>query len=452
MDCSICTTMPSILRPPRNTICGSCYEGARTTIALLKKLEGSKEDHDKFTDKSTVTNGSSLSSSPLFSCEPQPLEKVIKWMKNMKETEEEQKKRIVFLSSFVSGFKEQLHADILLKPGDDGPPIPAHRALLASKSEIFKNVLDSDECKTAPEYAITLQELNSQELQALLEFLYTGTLASDKLEKHVYALFVAADKYMIHYLQEFCEQHMLSTLDISSVLDVLDVSDLGSSKMLKEAALGFVVRNIDEIVFSEKENHIGMANMDLFHDGLVKILKEKYHPDVKFLAGDDDHEDPIPAHRIIMGARSDFLKELCEDNDYYKEKPIILYEMNHEELEAFVEFMYVGDSIQPEKLKKHARSLYLAADLYKVPLLRELCRYQLMSSLNTKNALDIFELSKDDPHEKPLHDKARGHVISHMKEIVLTQEFKSFVERNPSLTVELIRVLTLHGGAGRTCP
>ncbi|XP_010427428.1 PREDICTED: BTB/POZ domain-containing protein At3g56230-like [Camelina sativa] len=114
--------MPTILRPPRNTIRGSCYEGAKTTIALLKKLEGSKEDHDNSTQESTVKDGSSLSSSPLFSCEPQPLEKVIKWMKNMKETEEEQKKRIVFLSSFVTGFKEQLHADILLKAGDDGPP------------------------------------------------------------------------------------------------------------------------------------------------------------------------------------------------------------------------------------------------------------------------------------------------------------------------------------------
>ncbi|CAF2112143.1 hypothetical protein F2Q70_00040972 [Brassica cretica] len=265
MDCSVCTTMPSILRPPRNTICGSCYEGARTTIALLKKLEGANEDqdHDKSTDKSTVNNGSSLSSSPLFSREPQPLQKVITWIKNMKETEEEQKKRIVFLSSFVSGFKEQLHTDILLKPGDDGPHIPAHRALLASKSEIFKNILDSDDCKTAPEYAITLQELNSEELQALLEFLYTGTLASDKLEKHVYALFVAADKYMIHYLQEFCEQYMLSSLEISSVLDVLDVSDLASSKTLKEAALGFVVRNMDDIVFSDNYEAFSQKNQHL---------------------------------------------------------------------------------------------------------------------------------------------------------------------------------------------
>ncbi|XP_010516229.1 PREDICTED: BTB/POZ domain-containing protein At3g56230 [Camelina sativa] len=263
MDCSICTTMPTILRPPRNTICGSCYEGAKTTIALLKELEGSKEDHDKSTHESTVKNGSSLSSSPLFSCEPQPLEKVIKWMKNMKETDEEQKKRIVFLSSFVTGFKEQLHADILLKAGDDGPPVLAHRALLASKSEIFKNFLDSDGCKSAPEDAITLQELNSEQLQALLEFLYTGTLASDKLEKHVYALFVAADKYMIHYLQELCEQHMLSSLNVSSVLDVLDVSDLGSSKTLKEACIGFVVRNMEDVVFSDKYEAFSQKNQHL---------------------------------------------------------------------------------------------------------------------------------------------------------------------------------------------
>lgn len=71
MDCSVCTTMPSILRPPRNTICGSCYDGARTIISLLKKLEDSNEDQDhvKLTDKSTVNVGSSLSSSPLFSRE-----------------------------------------------------------------------------------------------------------------------------------------------------------------------------------------------------------------------------------------------------------------------------------------------------------------------------------------------------------------------------------------------
>ncbi|CAF2171004.1 unnamed protein product [Brassica rapa] len=341
--------MPSILRPPRNTICGSCYEGARTTIALLKKLDGSKEDNGKLTDKSTFNNGSALSS-PLFSL-------------------------------------------------------------------IFKKILDSDEYKTATEYAITLQELKSEELQALLGGVSIHRhIASDKLEKHVYTLFVAAD-----------------------------------SKTLKEAALGFVVRNMDVLVFKDIFSRIlkktkAMAdqqrNMDLFHDGLAKIFKEQWHPDVLCFAGEDDHEDPIPANKVILGARSDELRELF-DGDGKETETIILYGMNHEALEVFIEFMYVGNSIQySEKLKKHARSLYFAANLYSIPLLRDLCRYQLMSSLNIGNALDILEISKDDPREKTLHDEARCYVIRHMKEIAFTREFNWFVKRNTSLTVELIRDMT----------
>lgn len=42
MDCCVCTTMPLILRPPRNTICGSCYEGVRSIINMMNGLESDK--------------------------------------------------------------------------------------------------------------------------------------------------------------------------------------------------------------------------------------------------------------------------------------------------------------------------------------------------------------------------------------------------------------------------
>ena len=42
MDCCVCTTMPLILRPPRNSICGACYEGARSIINMMNNLEGEK--------------------------------------------------------------------------------------------------------------------------------------------------------------------------------------------------------------------------------------------------------------------------------------------------------------------------------------------------------------------------------------------------------------------------
>jgi len=34
--------MPLILRPPRNTICGACYEGVRSIINMMSNVESEK--------------------------------------------------------------------------------------------------------------------------------------------------------------------------------------------------------------------------------------------------------------------------------------------------------------------------------------------------------------------------------------------------------------------------
>ncbi|KAJ0103147.1 hypothetical protein Patl1_06756 [Pistacia atlantica] len=183
---------------------------------------------------------------------------------SMKEVEVELNKKLNFLSGFVTAFREQIHTDIQIKPGNNGPSLPAHRALLAARSEIFKNMLDSDGCKAPPsDDTITLPELNHEELESLLDFLYSGSLATDKMEKHVYSLFLAADKYEIPYLQEFCERHMLASLNSSNVLDVLEISDVCSNKTLKETALNFIVRNMEDIVFSPKYEAFAPKNAHL---------------------------------------------------------------------------------------------------------------------------------------------------------------------------------------------
>ncbi|KAK8519662.1 hypothetical protein V6N11_064820 [Hibiscus sabdariffa] len=254
MDCSICSSMPLILRPPRNTICVACYEGARNAISLMNKLE---TDHHC---KSTPT-----ASSCKAQAQAQPLGNLSKWITNMKEREEDLNKKISFLSGLIVAFRDQIHTDIHLRPGNDAPLIPAHRALLAARSEIFRNMLDSDGCKAPASDTITLPELNTEELECLLEFLYSGNLGLDKLEKHVYSLFVAADKYEIPYLLDFCERYMLSSLNASNVLEILEISDACSNKTLKETALNFIVRNMEDIVFSgdydvfaPKNPHLGM--------------------------------------------------------------------------------------------------------------------------------------------------------------------------------------------------
>ncbi|KAL3837801.1 hypothetical protein ACJIZ3_022392 [Penstemon smallii] len=121
MDCSICSAMPYILRPPRNTICGACYEGARTIINFTNKI-----DIEKGTDKLGNNPISSTNSIKGFA-------NALKWVKEMKEMEEEFSEKISYLGGFVAAFRDQIHTDIQVKPGNNGPSIPAHKALLVCR-------------------------------------------------------------------------------------------------------------------------------------------------------------------------------------------------------------------------------------------------------------------------------------------------------------------------------
>lgn len=51
----------------------------------------------------------------------------------MKEAEDGMNEKVGFLHGFMVAFRDEIHADIQVKPCD-GPPIPAHRALLVSTS------------------------------------------------------------------------------------------------------------------------------------------------------------------------------------------------------------------------------------------------------------------------------------------------------------------------------
>ncbi|CAI9091820.1 OLC1v1026936C1 [Oldenlandia corymbosa var. corymbosa] len=257
MDCPICNTVstPILLRPLKYTICGSCYEGARSVMALMNNMDSSN-------GISTVNRSSSpnrISGSPSLS---KGFVNALRWVKDLKETEEESKETISYLSGFVAAFRDHIHPDIQVKPGN-GPSIPAHRALLAARSTVFKNMLDYDGCMAPPQEVVKLCELNYEELQSFLEFLYSGNLAREKVEKHVYTLSMAADKYEVSFLQKFCEQHMLQSLNSSNALDVLEISDTCSSHTLKEATLSYIVQNMEDIVFSSKFDDFALKNPHL---------------------------------------------------------------------------------------------------------------------------------------------------------------------------------------------
>ncbi|XP_020885530.1 putative BTB/POZ domain-containing protein At2g40450 [Arabidopsis lyrata subsp. lyrata] len=121
-----------------------------------------------------------------------------------------------------------------------------------------------------------------------------------------------------------------------------------------------------------------------------------------------------------------------------KIETVTLYELKQEELEALVEFIYNNRSVLSEKEKKHVRPLYIAADKYEIPHLRDLCRNKLISSLNSSNALNVLELSLI-PFDKALNNSAANFIVGNLRTICDSVEFKVFTGRNPDLSVEIVK-------------
>ena len=145
----------------------------------------------------------------------------------------------------------------------------------AVRSEIFRTVLSSDECKAPAEDTISLPELSYEELECLLEFLYCGTLKpDDRAEKHACSLLVAADKYNVPFLERFCEARILRSLGPSNALQVLEVSEICSNTRVKEQAMSSIVEHTEDVILSAAYDAFAMKNARLFVEITRALLTE----------------------------------------------------------------------------------------------------------------------------------------------------------------------------------
>ncbi|CAD6255173.1 unnamed protein product [Miscanthus lutarioriparius] len=137
--------MASVYRLPRNTICAPCHEGAKAIIGFLNKADEQQQEEGG--------HGSVLKSR-VSMMKPDSATKGTKdaWeqLKEMRGREEEAHQRAAFLAQGLAmAWKEGVHTDIVVKPGA-GPPIPAHKAILAARSEVFRHMLAADEAPQGP--------------------------------------------------------------------------------------------------------------------------------------------------------------------------------------------------------------------------------------------------------------------------------------------------------------
>lgn len=139
------------------------------------------------------------------------------------------------------------------------------------------------------------------------------------------------------------------------------------------------------------------------------------------------------------------------DSDGCKAPPsddtLTLPELNHEELECFLELLYSGD-LAEERMSKHVYSLSLAADKYGVSFLQKLCERHMLKSLSSSNALDVLEVA-DTCSFLLLKENALNYIVKNMKEIVFSAKYDTFALKNPHLSVQITRASLMD--ARRNC-
>ncbi|CAN6339342.1 unnamed protein product [Urochloa humidicola] len=251
MDCCICSPMATMYRLPRNAICAPCYEGAKAIIGFVNK--------DEQEEGSVKSRGSMKPNSSTMG-----MRDAMEQVKEMIDRAEETKQRAAFLEhGFALAWKEGMHTDIVVKPGT-GAPIPAHKAILAARSDVFRHMLSGDEQWKAPAGdAISLAELSHDDLSLLLSFLYTGCLDQEVPERHLHALLVAADKYDVPFLRRACEARLAARVDPQNALRTLEVADLSSSAVLRERAMDTVLEHAEQVVFSPEYEDFAVRNAGL---------------------------------------------------------------------------------------------------------------------------------------------------------------------------------------------
>ncbi|KPJ19977.1 Protein roadkill [Papilio machaon] len=137
----------------------------------------------------------------------------------------------------------------------DGEKFSVHKLLLAGQSEVFKAMLKEETAESQNSY-VKLVDIGKEDLQCILEFIYSGTV-KDLESKNCYNLLMLADRFNLNGLKEITQHALCYQLTHDSALEILVLSDMYNANYLKREALKFIKKYnsiLDSSFFDEIKN------------------------------------------------------------------------------------------------------------------------------------------------------------------------------------------------------
>lgn len=179
---------------------------------------------------------------------------------------EELNGRIAFLRTWAPEAMSDHFSDLVLESAD-GSKIRAHRAVLVSRSSVFKAMLES-EMEESRSGTIRITDFSYEVLRLFIHYLYTAEIYPESLEDCAFDLLALAEKYNVKHLKSVCERFMTSKVNNDNALFSFEYACQHGAKILKEAALSTLVENIDEL--PAKDEYRELVNRD------AKLVVEIY--------------------------------------------------------------------------------------------------------------------------------------------------------------------------------
>jgi speckle-type POZ protein len=139
----------------------------------------------------------------------------------------------------------------------DGEKFPAHRAVLAARSPVFRAELFGSMAEAAMPY-ITLHDIAPATFKAMLRFIYTDELPpeaepEDSSIEMFQNLLAAADRYALDRLKFICAQNLWDKVSVHTVASILACAETYNCHELKNKCFDFFVleENFKEAIFTD---------------------------------------------------------------------------------------------------------------------------------------------------------------------------------------------------------
>ncbi len=134
----------------------------------------------------------------------------------------------------------------------EGESMPAHRLIVASRSPVFKALLDSN-MREGIEETVHIHDVRAPAFRLLLHFVYTDCLPPDFSGENLEVtmaqhLLAAADRFELPRLRAICEKHLCETVDVENAATTLALAEENHASELKRHCLDFVASNLSQVM------------------------------------------------------------------------------------------------------------------------------------------------------------------------------------------------------------